>query len=66
MARWLITLGLVLVAAGALWPWLSRLGLGSLPGDIRIERQGKTFYFPVTSSVILSLVLSLILWIFRR
>jgi DUF2905 family protein len=66
MGRWLISLGLILVVAGLLWPWLSKLGLGSLPGDIRIEKDGKFFYFPITSSIIVSLVLSILLWIFRR
>lgn len=66
MAKWLITLGLVLIALGLLWPLVSKLGLGSLPGDIRIERKGFTFYFPLTSSIIVSLVVTLLLWIFRR
>ncbi|MBI2311248.1 MAG: DUF2905 domain-containing protein [Betaproteobacteria bacterium] len=66
MSKWLVTLGLILVIAGLAWPWLAKLGLGSLPGDIRIERKGTTFYFPVTSSIIVSLVITLILWIFRR
>jgi hypothetical protein len=66
MAKWLITLGLVLIALGLLWPLLAKLGLGSLPGDIRIERKGYTFYFPITTSIIVSVVITLILWIFRR
>jgi ribose/xylose/arabinose/galactoside ABC-type transport system permease subunit len=66
MGRWLITLGLVLVVLGILWPLINKLGLGNLPGDIRIERKGYSFYFPVTSSIIVSLVLTLIFWIFRR
>lgn len=66
MAKWLITLGFVLVALGLLWPLLTRLGLGHLPGDVRIERKGFLFYFPITSSIIVSLIVSLILWIFRR
>jgi|SoiMethySBSTD1v2_1073268.scaffolds.fasta_scaffold1080252_2 hypothetical protein len=66
MAKWLITLGIILVALGLLWPLLARLGLGSLPGDIRIERKGTFFYFPLTTSIIVSLVISLILWIFRK
>jgi hypothetical protein len=45
---------------------LARLGLGNLPGDIRIERKGQVFYFPLTTSIVVSLVASLILWIFRR
>jgi hypothetical protein len=63
---WLIVLGAALVAIGFAWPWLAKLGLGRLPGDIHIEREGFSFYFPVTTSIIVSLVLSLILWLTRR
>jgi hypothetical protein len=49
-----------------LWPLLAKLGLGSLPGDIKIERKGFTFYFPITTSILVSLLITLILWIFRR
>lgn len=66
MAKWLITLGIVLLVLGLLWPWLAKLGLGNLPGDIRIERKDFRFYFPITSGLLLSIILSLILWIFRR
>jgi len=66
MAKWLIILGVALILTGLAWPWLSRLGLGHLPGDIHIERKGFSFYLPITSSIIVSLVLSLLLWIFRR
>ena len=66
MAKWLITIGLVLVALGVLWPLLAKLGLGDLPGDIKLERKGFTFYFPLTTSIIVSLVITLIFWIFRR
>ncbi|HYA19933.1 MAG TPA: DUF2905 domain-containing protein [Burkholderiales bacterium] len=64
--RWLIILGVILVIAGLLWPWLAKMGLGHLPGDIRIERKGFVFYFPLTSGLIVSGVLTLILWILRR
>lgn len=66
MAKWLITVGIVLVVLGIAWPLLAKLGLGSLPGDIRYERKGFTFYFPVTTSILISLLITLILWIFRR
>ena len=66
MAKWLITIGIVLVAVGVLWPLLAKLGLGSLPGDIKLERKGYTFYFPLTTGIIVSVVITLILWIFRR
>ena len=66
MARWLIILGVVLILAGVLWPWLTKLGLGRLPGDIVIERDGFRFYFPLMTSILISLVLSLILWLLGR
>ncbi|MCF6256465.1 MAG: DUF2905 domain-containing protein [Gammaproteobacteria bacterium] len=66
MPRLLITLGILLVVVGLLWPWLSKLGLGRLPGDIVVERENGRFYFPLMTSLIVSLVLSLLLWLFRR
>lgn len=66
MQRILIFAGLVMLVVGALWPWLSKMGLGRLPGDIRIENESGGFYFPITTSIIISIVLSLLLWIFRR
>ena len=66
MAKWLITLGVLLVLAGVLWPWLSKLGLGRLPGDIHIQRDGFTFYFPLTTGLIVSVVLTLVLWFLRK
>ena len=66
MPRLLITLGILLVVVGLLWPWLSKLGLGRLPGDIVVERETGRFYFPLMTSLIVSLVLSLLFWLFRR
>lgn len=66
MAKWLITIGVILVVLGIAWPLVQKLGLGSLPGDIRIERKGFSFYFPITTSILISLAITLILWIFRR
>jgi hypothetical protein len=66
MARFLIITGLVLLVAGLLWPYLARLGLGRLPGDIVIERGSTTFYFPIVTSIILSIVLSALLWMLGR
>lgn len=66
MQRLLILAGLILMAAGLLWPWLSRLGLGRLPGDIRIEREGFGFFFPLTTGIVISLIITLILWLLRR
>ena len=66
MQRWLIVLGIVLLVAGLAWPWLARLGLGRLPGDIHIDREGFSFHFPIVTCVIISLVISALLWIYRR
>jgi len=66
MQRLLIVLGVILVAIGLLWPWIAKLGLGRLPGDIRIERDGFGFYFPLTTGIIISLVISLVLWLLRK
>jgi hypothetical protein len=66
MRYWLIIVGIVLIALGALWPLITRLGLGRLPGDIVIRRPGFVFYLPITTSIIVSIVLSLILWRLRR
>jgi len=66
MSRTLIIIGLLIVAAGLLWPWLSKLPLGRLPGDIVIERENFRFYFPITTMVIVSVVVSVILWLFRK
>ncbi|MBI2319345.1 MAG: DUF2905 domain-containing protein [Betaproteobacteria bacterium] len=66
MQRTLIAIGAVILLAGLLWPWLSRLGLGRLPGDVRIETEYGVFYFPITTCVIISIVLSLVLWLIRR
>lgn len=60
MSRTLIAIGLVLVLAGLLWPWLVRLGLGRLPGDIVIRREGFTFYAPIATGLIVGIALSLI------
>jgi hypothetical protein len=66
MSRFLIILGIILVAAGVLWPWLSRIGIGRLPGDIVIERENFGLYLPITTSILASIVLSLILrWLGR-
>ncbi len=66
MNRLLISLGAVLVLAGILWPWLRRISLFHLPGDIVIDRPGFKFYFPITTMLIVSLVLSVLAWLLRR
>ena len=63
----LILFGLILVAAGLLWIFGGKIPLlGKLPGDIRIERENFSFYFPLGTCILISLVVSLLLWLFRR
>jgi MFS superfamily sulfate permease-like transporter len=62
MQRLLIMLGVLLVAVGLLWPWLSKLPWGRLPGDISIERPSFSFHFPLVTAIVVSIVVSLIVW----
>jgi hypothetical protein len=66
MQKLLIVLGIALLAAGLLWPWLRRLPLGRLPGDIHVVREGFSFNFPIVTCLVISIVVSIVLWIFRR
>ena len=66
MSRTLILSGLALVAAGLLWPYLSRLGLGRLPGDILLERGGMTVYAPIATMILVSIVLSVLFFLSGR
>jgi DUF2905 family protein len=66
MARFLIVLGLAILVIGVLWPYLSRIGLGHLPGDIVVKRDNVTFYFPLMTCLLLSLLFSLVLWVVNR
>ncbi|TIP06401.1 MAG: DUF2905 domain-containing protein, partial [Mesorhizobium sp.] len=63
MSRTLIVIGLSIVAAGLLWPWVTRIGIGRLPGDIVIERENFRLYVPITTGILISVVLSTILWL---
>ncbi len=66
MSKLLITLGVVLLLAGFFWPYLQKLNLFHLPGDIVVEKKNFQFYFPITTSIILSIVLTLIIWLISR
>jgi hypothetical protein len=66
MQRSLIVLGLLIALVGVAWPWVSKLPLGRLPGDIMIDRPGFRFFFPLTTMIIISVVISLILMLFRK
>jgi Protein of unknown function (DUF2905) len=62
MLKWLLTLLVVLLALGLLRPVLGKLGLGRLPGDLELQHRGRKFYFPLATSVVFSLLITLLLW----
>ncbi len=66
MQKWLIAAGVVIIVIGVLWPVLAKAGLGRLPGDILIRRDGFTFYFPITTMLIVSAVITLLFRILNR
>jgi Protein of unknown function (DUF2905) len=66
MSRLLVTGGIILVVAGLLWPYLARLGLGRLPGDIAIRGEHGGFYFPIVTCLVISLLISAIFWLIGR
>lgn len=66
MQQLLIILGIILLILGMTWPLLSKLPFGRLPGDIYIERENFTFYFPLTTGLLISIVLSVLLWLWMR
>lgn len=66
MQKTLILIGLVLLVAGLLWPWLGRIPIGRLPGDIIINRPHLKIYIPITTMILVSLVVSVILWWLKK
>ncbi len=66
MQRTLIILGIAIIIIGFGWPWLSRLPIGRLPGDIIIDRPNMKVYIPITTMVLISIVISIVTYILRR
>jgi Protein of unknown function (DUF2905) len=66
MNRWLLALGTLFIVAGLFWPWLKKVHFFHLPGDIVIDRPGFKLFFPITSMLIVSAILSLLVWLLRR
>jgi hypothetical protein len=66
VSRFLVTLGIILILAGIVWPFLQRIGIGRLPGDIVVEREHFRFYFPIVTSILVSILLTVILWLLNR
>jgi Protein of unknown function (DUF2905) len=66
MGRFLVIIGLMIAVIGVLWPWIRRLGLGRLPGDIFVRGEHGAFYFPITTCILVSVALSLLWWLINR
>jgi len=66
MQKILIVLGILVLAAGILWPWISKLPIGRLPGDIIIDKPGLKVYIPITTMILVSVIVSIVLWLFRK
>jgi hypothetical protein len=66
MNRLFITLGASLILLGLAWSWIRRLPLSRLPGDIVIDRPGFKFFFPITTMLLISAVISIIAWVLRK
>ena len=66
MQKILIIAGMLMVIFGLGWPWISKLPIGRLPGDIIIDRPGMKFFFPITTMIVVSVVVSFILWLLRK
>ncbi|MFL6673822.1 MAG: DUF2905 domain-containing protein [Massilia sp.] len=66
MQRLLIVVGVLMVVAGVAWPWLRKLPLGRLPGDIHVVREGFSFHFPIVTCLVISVLVSLLIWLVRR
>jgi hypothetical protein len=66
MQKTLIILGILVLATGILWPWISKLPIGRLPGDIIIDKPGLKVYIPITTMILVSVIVSVILWVLRK
>jgi len=66
LQKWLIIIGCLFIVAGIFLPWILKSGLGRLPGDIYIKKEHVTFYFPILTCIIVSVVISLIIWLLDR
>lgn len=66
MQKVLIIIGILILLAGIFWPFVSKIPLGKLPGDIIIDKPGFKFYFPITTMILISALISLIIYLFRK
>ncbi|NRA46457.1 MAG: DUF2905 domain-containing protein [Oligoflexales bacterium] len=66
MSKYLIVGGVILISVGLLWPYLNKIGLFNLPGDIMIKKEGYTIHFPIVTCIVISMTISFIFWIIRN
>jgi len=66
MSKTIIYFGILIIIMGLLWPWITKLPLGRLPGDIAIKKEGFQLYFPITTMIIISIIISVLLWFFKK
>ena len=66
MNKTIIYLGILIIVIGLLWPYISKFPFGKLPGDIAIKKEGFQFYFPITTMILISLLISIIVWLFKK
>jgi|TARA_B100002019_G_C21140184_1_gene532785 hypothetical protein len=66
MQKKIILFGAFIILLGILWPYLKKIGLGSLPGDIKIIKENYSFFFPITTCILVSVFLSILFWLFKK
>lgn len=66
ISKVLIGIGALFILAGLLWPLIQKTGFGHLPGDLFIHRENFSFYFPITTSIIVSIILTIIIWLIQK
>jgi len=66
MQKALIIIGALLIVIGITWPWIAKLPLGRLPGDIIISKPHLKIFFPITTMIIVSIILSIIMWLLKK
>jgi hypothetical protein len=62
----LIAAGILILIIGFLWPWIVKLPIGKLPGDIVVDKPNFKFFFPITSMILVSVIISLIIWLIKK
>ncbi|MCF8131064.1 MAG: DUF2905 domain-containing protein [Deltaproteobacteria bacterium] len=66
MQRTLVVIGILILVVGLLWPWIGKIPLGRLPGDIIISKPNVKIYIPIGTMIVVSIAVSLILWLIRK